>query len=636
MNPIQPPLTPKLVDAIENDMHPTEDQSELGRGLFITKDWREAWYTYESPPDDPDLINPTNGFAEYTIDENMIDGKIPDDLVGCLYRNGPGKFGVGGDRVQHVLDADGLIIKVHFPPKDKNGERQFKFMSRFVETDAMKEEERANKFLYRSTFGTGPRGFTEPPRDGLNNDPWETPLFSRVIGNAFKTDIKNSANTQVISFGGKLLALFEAGLPHQLDPRTLETIGVDTFEGLMKSGSPVKLGKNVPEDKMPDFLGGSAHTAHPNVCSDTGNLVGWHWSQLVNDGSLEVTITEWSEVDFSQVASSTFELKNCELAPHDMALTKNAVMLKVNSLKMNTLNFMSGIKGPAASLEMDGRSNVFVHVFPRPTAKNQFEPYFVEVPPCFSIHFSHGYEDEETGNLVAMFSGWPPSDEKEFLGAWGGFAPFFPQIPTTRIWKLEIDPVKKECVYLGTAPGAMNACAEHCLVHPNFNTKKAKYVYAVSSNLVGDSSPPCGYSKFCVEDGFIRELPEGVKNDEIDSWFFGTRYFAGEPLIVPKEGADLENEKAAYLLGMVQDSVRKKAGVAVFDLEKDLKEGPVATLWLKSHVPHGMSLLMVKQFQFMLVFVLHDLILKHSIHRCMIGLHGCFAKDETGSSSVFC
>ena len=85
---------------------------------------------------------------------------------------------------------------------------------------------------------------------------------------------------------------------------------------------------------------------------------------------------------------------------------------------MNTMNFMTGMKGPAASLEMDGRSNVQVHVFPRPSAKNQFEPYVVEVPPCFSIHFSHAYEDEDTGNLVSFFSGWPPSDEKDFLGAW--------------------------------------------------------------------------------------------------------------------------------------------------------------------------------------------------------------------------
>ena len=418
--PNQPPLPPKLIEALRSGTHPIEEQSELGNGVFITKDWRKAWYTYESPAHEPDLIDPKTGYAEYIIDESSIEGTVPDDLVGCLYRNGPGKFGIDGDRVSHVLDSDGLVIQVNFPSKDecKNGKREFKFLSRFVETDAMKEEERANKFLYRSTFGTSPRGFAEPPKNGLNEDPWEQPLLSRIFGSALKTDIKNSANTQVISFGGKVLALFEAGLPHQLDPKTLKTLGEDTLGGVLKSGSPVKLGSDIPEEYQPDFIGGSAHTAHPNVCPKTGNLVGWHWSQLVSEGALEVTFNEWSKDDFSSVASKTFKLDGCELAPHDMALTENCIMLKVNSLKMNTMNFMTGMKGPAASLEMDGRSNVQVHVFPRPSAKNQFEPYVVEVPPCFSIHFSHAYEDEDTGNLVSFFSGWPPSDEKDFLGAW--------------------------------------------------------------------------------------------------------------------------------------------------------------------------------------------------------------------------
>ena len=598
--PNPPPLPDYLRQALAANTHPMEEQKDLGQGVFITSDWRKAWYTYQS--DDPDLIDPVTGYAEYTIED--IEGQVPDDLVGVLYRNGPGKFGVDGERVQHVLDADGLILQIQFP-KPKNGQkRDFQFKSRFVETQAMKEEQEAKKFLYRGTFGTAPNILNTPKR-GLNEDPWEPPMISKIASNAFNTSIKNTANTQIISFGGKVLALFEAGLPHGIDPATLETLGEDTLGGVLKQGKlPVKLGMDIPEEFTPDMIGGAAHTAHPNVCPDTGNLVGWHWSQLVSSKALEATFTEWDPKDFSPIASTTYELPGCELAPHDMALTENCIMLKVNSLKMNQLDFLTGMKGPAASLKMDGRSSVQVHVFPRPTAENQFEPFVVDVPACFSIHFSHAYEDEETGNLVAMFSGWPPSDSKDFLGAWGGFAPLFSVIPTTMIWKLEIDPVTKKCVHLGIAPGAANACAEHPLVHPNFNTKKAKNVYAVASNVVGDSTAPCGYCKLRVEDGGEYILPEGEKNEEIDAWWFGTRYFAGEPLIVPKHGADKANEEAAYLLGMVQDSVEDRSGVAVFDLEKDLKEGPVAMMWLKSSVPHG--------------------------------LHGCFAEDMNGSSSVFC
>ena len=157
------------------------------------------------------------------------------------------------------------------------------------------------------------------------------------------------------------------------------------------------------------------HTAHPQLCPDSGNLVGWHWSQLPLAQSLEVTFTEWSNKGFSKVKSNTFQIPDCSLAPHDMAITENYIIMKINALTMNQLPFFMNLKGPAASLAMDGRAPVRAYIFPRPTAKTQFEPFSVEVPACFSIHFSHGYEDEETGNLVTFFSGWPPSDSKVSL-----------------------------------------------------------------------------------------------------------------------------------------------------------------------------------------------------------------------------
>jgi len=271
---------------------------------------------------------------------------------------------------------------------------------------------------------------------------------------------------------------------------------------------------------------------------------------------------------------------------------------------MNQLPFLVNLKGPAASLSMDGRAPVKAWIFPRPTSKTQFEPFSVDVPACFSIHFSHAYEDETTGNIVTFFSGWPPSDSKDFLGAWGGFAPDFPSIPPTFLWRLEIDPKTRKTVSLDVAPGSQNVCTEHMLVHPNFNTQKAQNVYGTASNVIGDSTPPNGYVKLKVETGSTEKLQPGELNDAVDAYWFGTRYFTTEPIIVPKEGGDPNNEDEAYLLGMVRDGSNGKNFLAIFDLEQDLREGPVAKVWLKSGVPHG--------------------------------IHGCFAKNGAGSPSVFC
>jgi len=300
------PLTPKLRKALETETHPQETQDELGRGVAILADWREAWFTYQSPPENPDLIDSETGYAEY---ECEVDGTLPNNLVGVLYKNGPGKFGVNGERVQHVLDADGLVYKMTFPSAtDPETKRKVIFKSRFIETRQFKAERESNRFLYRSTFGTGPSSlFDSRPKIGVDSDPIEASILTRVLSRAFNVDIKNSANTQVISFGGKLLALFEAGLPHSLDPNTLETIGEDTLDGTLKSGVPVKL--DIPSEFQPDFIGGKAHTAHPQVCPKSGNLVGWHWSQRPMRRGLEVTFTEWSPVDFKSVASNTFVIK---------------------------------------------------------------------------------------------------------------------------------------------------------------------------------------------------------------------------------------------------------------------------------------------------------------------------------------
>jgi all-trans-8'-apo-beta-carotenal 15,15'-oxygenase len=108
---------------------------------------------------------------------------------------------------------------------------------------------------------------------------------------------------------------------------------------------------------------------------------------------MEVTFTEYDSDGFEIVASDTHVLKDCALAPHDMVLTEHYVMLKINSLEMDQVSFLSGAKGPAECLRMDGRAQVKAFVFPRPTLsakeKEQYRPFVVEdIPACFSIHFS--------------------------------------------------------------------------------------------------------------------------------------------------------------------------------------------------------------------------------------------------------
>lgn len=127
---------------------------------------------------------------------------------------------------------------------------------------------------------------------------------------------------------------------------------------------------------------------------------------------MEVTFAEYDADGFRVVASESHVLEGVALAPHDMVLTEHYIMLTINALTMDQVSFLSGAKGPAESLGMDGRAKVRAFVFPRPTTSStsacegkKFSPFVVnDVPACFSIHFSHGYEDEKTGNIVSYFS----------------------------------------------------------------------------------------------------------------------------------------------------------------------------------------------------------------------------------------
>lgn len=143
------------------------------------------------------------------------------------------------------------------------------------------------------------------------------------------------------------------------------------------------------------------------------------------------------------------------------------------------------------------------------------------------------------------------------------------------------------------------------MVHPNFVTKDAAYAYSQCCNVVGDSSAPMGLSKIRLDGSAVQpSLDPGDKNEDVDVYWVGPRRFAGEPLVIPKRNGDLDREEDAYLLSLVYDAVKDRSSLMVFDLERELKEGPVCTLWLNTALPHG--------------------------------LHGCFAPDTSVLTSCFC
>jgi len=147
-------------------------------------------------------------FADASGDQSgqaSVGGRLPADLRGVFYRNGPGRFELGGERYHHWFDGDG------FAQRWQIADGKVRHSGRFVATQKFSEESRAGQFLYPA-FGTGIY------RKGFKNN-----------------DVINAANTNLLPFNGSLYALWEGGSATELDPATLATRGIKTWRADLKA-----------------------------------------------------------------------------------------------------------------------------------------------------------------------------------------------------------------------------------------------------------------------------------------------------------------------------------------------------------------------------------------------------------------
>lgn len=135
----------------------------------------------------------------------LVHGRIPPDLDGVFYRNGPGRFELGGERYHHWFDGDG------FAQRWRIGGGKVAHRGRFVATKKFEEEGKAGRFLYPA-FGTH--------------------IERRAVKN---NDSVNVANTNLLPFNGGVYALWEGGSAIELDPQTLATRGIKTWRADLKA-----------------------------------------------------------------------------------------------------------------------------------------------------------------------------------------------------------------------------------------------------------------------------------------------------------------------------------------------------------------------------------------------------------------
>lgn len=134
-----------------------------------------------------------------------LEGSLPDDLRGTLFRVGPGLFERFGVTVAHPFEADGAMAAVRFGD-DVEG------AARVIESAGYLEEQAAGRRLY----GTGAG-------------------WLRNLSSNFRQRSKNTANTSVWLHEGQLYALMEGARPTKLDRDSLAVLGEDDLDGVLRS-----------------------------------------------------------------------------------------------------------------------------------------------------------------------------------------------------------------------------------------------------------------------------------------------------------------------------------------------------------------------------------------------------------------
>ena len=473
---------------------------------------------------------------------SLVDLKIPSDFPsGTYFRNGAGRFvAEDGTKAMHMFDGDGLMNALTI-----NEDGSVIFRNKFVQTSEFKADMDMGGFSARGVFGTQKSG--------------------GILRNAFDMKTKHVANTNLILCGDKLFALWEGGSPYEMDPKTLETVGMrsdiaDNFSAHPRY-DPIK---NVWVNfgvSDPDPAAGISRIQLYEQDADTGKIV-----------SKPVSVTVPGVV-----------------LMHDMVLTENYVVLSWNACNLDSvggLKALLGVGAFAGALALDEEGKHVIMCIPRTLLETGAEDVDalederikrIEAPFSFAFHFGNGYEDEH-GQLI--FDRIETDDRKFDFGMSvakkGKGKPLWEVVPWDdmepyTLVRYQFD-LEKE-IMVERKVLCSSGSMEFPTIPQQLSTRPHKFLYTVASH--DPSSKKQGFPGcWCKLDAF---------DGEILASFAGEPYeVIGEPCLIPKVGGKGEDD--AYLMAFLLNGRDLTSDVILLDA-KTMNE--VSRARLPTFVPNG-------------------------------------------------
>jgi len=454
-----------------------------------------------------------------------VRGQIPAELVGTLYRNGPGRLERGGQWVHHPFDGDGMITALRF------ADGRAELRNRFIRTEGWLAEEQAGKVLYRGVFGSQKPG--------------------GPVANAFDLRLKNIANTHVVRLGDQLLALWEAAEPHALDPDTLETRGLSLLDGVLKPGE--------------------AFSAHPRF--DPGH----HGApRMVTFGVKSGPRSTIRLMEFAVEDDPATGVKAGQLLSerrdsfggfaflHDFAITPNWAVFLQNAIAFNPLPYVLGRKGAAQCLQSQPGGQAKFWLIPRDSGAFAGQaPRIIDAPDGFVFHHLNAWEEGDTVAVESIYYSDFPS-----IGPDEDFRSIdFELLP---------EGLLEQCrIHLADGTVRTTRLSERCCEFAMVNPER--------EGLSCRSAGMAGAERELGNDPLQAIKKLDLISGERRVWSAAPRGFVTEPVMVPRPGASAEDD--GWVLCMIWNGARCASDLVILDAAC-LSE--IAVLELPLALPYGL------------------------------------------------
>lgn len=456
---------------------------------------------------------------EYAYWIEDIEGCIPPELTGTLFRNGPGLLDIHGTSLQHPFDGDGMVCAISFD------RRRAYFRNRFVRTEGFERESQTGKIVYRGVFGTS------KPGGWLNN--------------AFDLRLKNIANTNIIYWGGKLLALWEAAEPHRLEPHTLETQGLDYLDGLLQPGD--------------------AFAAHPWIdpsCELDGGAPCLVNFSIKTGLSSKITLYEFSPQgkllrQYSHIVPGFAFI-------HDFAITPNYCIFFQNPVKFNPLPYLFGFRGAGECIQFQRDRLTKIIVIPR-TQERKEKVRIFSAKSGFVFHHANAFEREDKIYVDSIaYAKLPQVDRNSSYKDVD-----FDALAPGQLWRFTLnlsnDLVESKLIE--------SRCCEFPTLNPDKVGRDYRYLFLGAASEATGNAPLQAILKLDWQTG-NRQL-----------YSFAPKGYVSEPIFVSKPNSLSEDD--GWVLTLVYDAQNHRSNLVILD-GLNLNNGPVATLNLKHHIPYGL------------------------------------------------